>query len=117
MSRFSFPTAFRAPILLLADVASLAWLMLQSRTKLAAENLFLRKQLALYLEREVKPRRADDATRVALVALSRLVEWRRLLVIVKPDTLIGWHRQASVGFGVGNQRRPVVREFQRTCNA
>jgi putative transposase len=93
MSRFSFPTAFRAPILLLADVASLGWLMLQSRTKLAAENLFLRKQLALYLEREVKPRRADDATRVALVALSRLVEWRRLLVIVKPDTLIGWHRQ------------------------
>jgi putative transposase len=55
--------------------------------------MFLRKQLALYLEREVKPRRADDATRIALLVLSRLVDWRRLLVIVKPDTLIGWHRQ------------------------
>jgi hypothetical protein len=56
--------------------------------------LFLRKQLALYLERQVKPRRAaDDATRIALVALSRFVDWRQLLVIVKPDTLIRWHRK------------------------
>src|SRR5262245_35675734 len=29
----------------------------------AAENLFLRKHLAMYVERQVKPRRADDATR------------------------------------------------------
>ena len=67
--------------------------MLRSRAHLAAENLFLRKQLALYLERQVKPHRADDATRIALVALSRCVDWRQLLVIVKPDTLIRWHRK------------------------
>ena len=42
---------------------------------------------------EVKPRRADDATRIVLVALSRLIEWRRILTIVKPDTLIRWHRK------------------------
>ena len=66
---------------------------LRPRAQLAAENLFLRKQLALYLEREVKPRRADDATRIALVALSRLIDWRRLLTIVKPETLIRWHRK------------------------
>jgi hypothetical protein len=75
-----------------ADVGRLASLVLQSHATLAAENLFLRKQLALYLERQVKPRRAEDATRITLVALSRLVEWRRLLVIVKPDTLIRWCR-------------------------
>jgi len=46
----------------------------RSHAQLAAENLFLRKQLALYLERQVKPRRADDATRIALVALARLVD-------------------------------------------
>jgi putative transposase len=61
--------------------------------QVAAENLFLKKQLALYVERQVKPRRADDATRMALVALSRLIEWRRILTIVKPDTLIRWHRK------------------------
>jgi transposase InsO family protein len=47
----------------------------------------------LGVERQVKPRRADDATRITLVALSRLVDWRRLLVIVKPDALIRWHRK------------------------
>jgi putative transposase len=45
--------------------------------RLAGENMFLRKQLALYLEREVKPRRADDATRIALLVLSRLVDGLR----------------------------------------
>jgi hypothetical protein len=30
--------------------------------------------LALYLERQVKPRRADDATRITLVALSQLID-------------------------------------------
>src|SRR2546422_9787897 len=51
------------------------------------------KQLALYVERQVKPRRADDATRIALVALSWLIDWRRILTIVKPNTLIRWHRK------------------------
>ncbi|PYR94127.1 MAG: hypothetical protein DMF84_06110 [Acidobacteria bacterium] len=55
--------------------------------------MFLRQQLALYMERQVKPRRADDATRIILVTLSRLVNWRQLLVIVKADTLIRWHRK------------------------
>jgi transposase InsO family protein len=64
----------------------------RSRAQLAAENLFLRKQLALYLERRVKPRRADDATRIILVGLSRFLEWRHLLTVVKPETLIRWHR-------------------------
>jgi putative transposase len=64
-----------------------------SRAQLSAENLFLRKQLALYVERQAKPRRADDATRITLVALSRLAPWRDLLTIVKPDTLIRWHRR------------------------
>jgi hypothetical protein len=66
----------------------------RSHTQLAAENLFLRKQLALYVEREAKPCRVDDATRVALVVLSRLIEWRPLLIVVKPDTLIRWHRKS-----------------------
>jgi hypothetical protein len=49
--------------------------------------------LALYVERQVKPRRADDATRFVLGTLSRLVAWQHLLIVVKPDTLIRWHRK------------------------
>ena len=44
------------------DVLRLLLLGTRSSAALQAENMFLRKQLALYLEREVKPRRATDAT-------------------------------------------------------
>jgi len=30
---------------------------------------------------------------IALVALSWLIDWRRILTVVKPDTLIRWHRK------------------------
>jgi putative transposase len=79
--------------MVLAHLGRFSWLALQSRVDLATENLFLRKQLALYLERQVKPSRADDATRITPVAQSRLLDWRQLLVVVKPKTLIRWHRK------------------------
>jgi len=77
----------------LADVVRFVGEAVRSHAQLAAENLFLKKQLALYVERQVKPRRADDATRIVLVALSGLIEWCRILTIVKPDTLLRWHRK------------------------
>src|SRR6266516_5405190 len=76
---------------LLVDALRFVSLGCRSRAQLAAENLFLRKQLALYQERRVKSRRADDATRITLVVLSQLIDWRAVLAIVKPDTLIRWH--------------------------
>ena len=42
--------------------------VLHSHQRLAAENLFLRKQLALYIERQAKPRRATNATRECTLA-------------------------------------------------
>jgi putative transposase len=54
--------------------------------------LFLPRQLALYVERGVKPRRIDAATRVSLALLSRLFQWRSALVVVRPQTLLRWHR-------------------------
>ena len=73
---------------------ALRWLVLLCRStkSLEAENLFLRRQLALYIERGVKPRRLDVATRVSLVVLSKLFDWRNALVVVQPATLIRWHR-------------------------
>jgi len=67
---------------------------LRSRTALAAENLFLQKQLALYRERQVKPRRAADPLRLTLVLLARYFAWRETLTIVQPATLLRWHRAA-----------------------
>ena len=75
------------------DVVRLAFLAARSRSTLAAENLFLRQQLALFQERKVKPRRADDSTRWMMATLSRIFQWRDALVNVKPGTLIRWHRK------------------------
>jgi putative transposase len=67
--------------------------LLRSRSALAAENLFLRKQLAFYQEHQVRPRRLTDAARISLLFWSTFCDWRSALVIVKPETLIGWHRR------------------------
>jgi putative transposase len=78
---------------LLLDALSLVRVSLQPRCALAAENLFLRKQLILYMERNLKTRRAKAATKLTLVLPSRLFAWREALTVVKPDTLIRWHRR------------------------
>ena len=76
------------------DFTSLVRLSFSSRTALVAENLFLRKQLAFYQEREIRPRRLTNAARLWLVLWSRFFDWKSALVVVKPATLIGWHRRA-----------------------
>jgi hypothetical protein len=50
-----------------------------------AENLVLRRQVALFRERGMKRRRIDAATRVSVVLLSQLCDWRSGLVIVRPE--------------------------------
>ena len=48
-----------------SDVVRLLSTVIRLVAQLAAEHLFVRKQLALYVQREVKPRRVDAATRIA----------------------------------------------------
>jgi putative transposase len=78
---------------LIADGLLFFRLVFRSRTALSAEVLFLRKQLAFYEERQVQPRRLNDSARFSLILWSRLCNWKEALVIVKPETLMGWHRK------------------------
>jgi putative transposase len=78
---------------LVCDVGRFLFLCLHPSPRLAAEILFLRKQLALYQERHVTPRRASNTTRLALVWLGHWFDWRPVLAVVQPDTLLRWHRQ------------------------
>ena len=78
---------------LFCDLLRFLVLGLRSKTSLAAENLFLRKQLAFYQERRIRPRRIDCPTRLTLVWLSRWFNWRNTLTVVTPKTFIGWHRR------------------------
>src|SRR5437870_7690502 len=75
------------------DTVRFLLLCLRPSAALVAENLFLRKQLALYQERYITPRRATNVTRLTLVWLSRWFNWRQALTIVQPETFTRWHRQ------------------------
>jgi putative transposase len=76
---------------LLSDAFRFVLLMLRSSTAIRAENLVLRKQLAQYIERGVKPQRVDSVTRISLALLTRLFDWQNAVVIVRPNTIIRWH--------------------------
>jgi transposase InsO family protein len=67
--------------------------LLLSQVALAAENLALRQQLAILHRR--RPRsKLKNRDRLFWVLLSRLwSNWQSVLVIVKPETVIRWHRQ------------------------
>jgi hypothetical protein len=74
----------RTLLTLLYDGLRFLGLCLRPSPALAAENLFLRKQLALYQERQQSPRRATTATRLALVWLGHWFDWRQVLTVVQP---------------------------------
>jgi hypothetical protein len=100
---------------LLGDSLQFLRLCLRCPTVLAAENLFLRKQLALYQERHVPPRRATVATRLVLTWLSGWFDWRQALVIVQPATLLRWHREGYRLFWRWKSRRgrpPIPTDLQ-----
>jgi putative transposase len=96
---------------LLIDAARFLRLCLQSPAALAAENLFLCKQLAFYQERHIKPRRATNATRLALVWLGRWFDWRPALAVVQPATCTRWHHQGFRLFWrwTSHSGRPPIR--------
>jgi len=79
---------------LLRETLRFLRLMINSKASLAAEVLFLRKQLAFYQERNIKPHRFNDAARLSMLVLAKLFDWKNALVNVKPETFTGWHRQA-----------------------
>ena len=74
----------------------------QTRAALQVEILALRHQIGV-LQRSSRTRPRLRATdRLFWVVLARVwVDWRAALVIVKPETVIGWHRKASVCSGRG----------------
>ena len=86
-----FPLA-RAFIGIASDGVRLILSFLRSSAAIRAENLVLRKQLASYLERGIKPRRVDHAKRVSLALFTRFFDWRVAVVNVRPDTIVRWHR-------------------------
>lgn len=76
--------------------------LVRSRAALHLEILALRHQLQV-LERAHRPRvRLTAADRLLWVWVSRVwSDWRAALVLVKPDTVVGWHRRGFRLFWTG----------------
>ncbi len=83
--------------------------LFQDRSLLALENLDLRQQLAVLRHRRPRPRlrRAD---RRFWVTMARVWDqWRSALILVRPETVLRWHRQGFRYFWRWKSRgRPSV---------
>ena len=65
----------------------------RSRRELIAENALLRQQLIVF-KRQIERPQLTQKDRCLLVLLSSSVRgWKEALIVVKPATLLGWHRQ------------------------
>ena len=84
--------------------------LVRSRTALYLEVLALRHQL-LVLERSHRRRvRLTAADRLLWVWLSRIwTGWRRTLVLIKPETVVDWHRRGFRLFWTWKSRRRTGR--------
>jgi putative transposase len=81
--------------------------LIRTKPELIAENALLRQQL-IVLERQVKHPTFTPLDRGLLVVLaSRLPHWKQALLIVKPDTLLKWHRRGFKLFWRHRSQGPV----------
>src|SRR5260370_513117 len=84
---------FRLALSTLHMLATAASVAFKSRSTLHLENLALRHQLSV-LRRSVKRPKLTSADRLLWAWLCEVwIDWRSSLVIVKPETVIGWHRK------------------------
>ncbi len=78
----------------------------RSRVALQLEVLALRHQLHVLNRSRPRRLRLVQADRLLWMWLSRVWhEWRAALVIVKPETVIAWHRRAIRSFWRWKSRR------------
>ncbi|HEX4167966.1 MAG TPA: hypothetical protein VHZ55_21080, partial [Bryobacteraceae bacterium] len=80
--------------------------LVKSRAALQLENIALRHQIGV-LQRSAKKRLSlNNGDRLFWIGLSRMwTEWRSALKIVKPETVITWHRNAFRKFWTWKVRR------------
>src|SRR6266850_2528390 len=77
----------------------------RTRRELALENLALRQQLAVWKARQPRPR-LTEMDRIFWIVLSRLWKnWRSSLQVVRPETVVRWHRRGFRLYWAWKSRR------------
>src|SRR5438132_399345 len=86
----------------------------RTHRELALENLALRQQLAVWKARQPRPQ-LTAMDRMFWVVLSRLWKsWRNSLQMVRPETVVAWHRQGFRRYWAWKSRRRRGRPAIRT---
>ena len=81
---------------------------LRTRTDLALENLALRQQLALLRRRSKRPQFGRLDRLLWMWLSNQWAGWREALHLVRPATVIRWHRQGFRAFWTWKSRRERV---------
>src|SRR2546425_2960270 len=97
----------------------------RTHRELALENLALRQQLAVWKARQPRPR-LTEMDRIFWVLLSRLwTSWRDSVHVVRPETVVGWHRHGFRCYWawksrhrrgrptIGTELRDLIRQMSR----
>src|SRR5207249_11858189 len=97
----------------------------RTRRELALENLALRQQLAVWKARRPRPR-VTEMDRIFWIVLSRVWEnWRSSLQVVRPETVVRWHRRGFRLYwawksrrrwgrpAIGRELRDLIRQMSR----
>jgi putative transposase len=98
---------------------------IRTHRELALENLALRQQLAVWKARQPRPR-LTALDRIFWVVLSRAWKsWRSSLHMVRPETVVGWHRRGVRRYwawksrprsgrpAMGTESRDLIRRMSR----
>jgi len=99
---------FERPLIL-----SIVTSIFKNRTDLVAENVALRHQLSCLIHRGPRPK-LRPVDRVFWVLLSRFWNrWRVSLVMVKPATVVAWHRKGfKIFWRWKSRKRGVTRKLR-----
>ena len=78
----------------------------RSRAAVELENLALRHQVGVFQKSAAKRLKLTSGNRLLWICLSRLRrDWRSALAIVKPETVLAWHRASFRLFWTWKMRR------------
>ena len=107
----------RMLLILLTSILRSVHALFRSREEQAIVELALRQQLAVYAQNRSRPR-LSPLDRTFWVVLSRIwPRWKDNLVLVRPETVVHWHRNGFRRYwrsisAPGPGRPPISKEVQ-----
>ncbi len=95
----------------------LGWVfsVFRSREELLVENLALRQQLLALHAKRPRPR-LSSVDRLFWVVLRQVCSgWKKSLILVTPETVVGWHRAGFRLYGTGSREQDMWLEGSQSA--